>query len=459
MLFGTGVPKFPHMSDDPPAGFSVRELVALEAGGTAIEVVRLAGRPAPSEAASDADRALVDLALRLGGLNQRDAILRAGAVTLGTALSLPAAWSTVAGPSRRTTARGGAGPAEPLIHTDHERFRAHFPELAARLPVAGHHAWIVLPLAVEAEPAGALGVAWTASQPADDETRRVLEIVARLVSQRLRLMEARAREHELAQRLQLSLLPTITAIEGLEIEYRYHPAGAGALAGGDFYDVVDLGAGMTAVVIGDVAGHGVDAAAASGEVRYLTRGMLEHTCDPARVIQLVDTALGRGGRPTTMVTLLCALIRADHDELQMASAGHCPPLLRRAGGAVELAAMQPAPPLGAGLVSAAAGPETTTLPFLAGDLAVFYTDGLVERRSTPIDEMVEAVRAITAEHGSPPVLCSHLEALAGGARGQGDDVALLVVRRESGADCTKAGADLARAGRSPQLVRADSKRV
>jgi serine phosphatase RsbU (regulator of sigma subunit) len=389
--------------------------------------------PAPPCSAARSGRscedALIQLALRLGELNQRDAILRAGASTLASVLVLPAAWSRDVPPSSAAdTSTNTAVPVAPLVYTDHDRLRAHFPALALRLPRDGVDAWGVVRLAVDGDPAGALGVAWTTGEPVGDDTQRLTAVVARLVSQRLRLMEARAREHELAQRLQLSLLPTIAPVEGLEIEYRYHPAGEDALAGGDFYDVVDLEPGLTAVLIGDVAGHGVDAAAASGEVRYLVRGMLEHTRDPARVLELVERALGRGRRAMTMVTLLCAVIDTEREELRMASAGHGPPLVRRAAGGATLAKLEPAPPLGAGLVLTAA-PTTTTTPFRSGDLAVFYTDGLVERRSTPIDEMLEEVLDIVAEHGSATEICSVLEDRAMTPRTHEDDVALLVVQR------------------------------
>jgi hypothetical protein len=375
---------------------------------------------------------LIDLAVRLGEASTRSEMLRLGAATLSATLGRPSAWSsTVGSPTTPSCGDVATGVSEALVPVDRRHLSAHFPGLATRL-VDKDDRFVVLPLVVDAEPAGAIGVVWDGSPSVDDEARDVICTVGRLVSQRLRWMAARAREHELAQQLQLSLLPVIVPIPGFDVEYRYHPAGEGALAGGDFYDVVDLGPGGVAVVIGDVAGHGVEAAAASGEVRYLTRGMLEHTRDPAAVIQLVDKALDRSRRPITMVTLLCALIDTEHDELRIASAGHGAPVLRRAAGAAEVATLVPAPPLGAGLMSGSAPPIVSSVPFRLGDLAVFYTDGLVESRSRPIDEMVELVRAIAAQHGSPRELCTRLEALGAEEDARGDDLALLVVGRRGG---------------------------
>jgi serine phosphatase RsbU (regulator of sigma subunit) len=392
-------------------------------------------RPLLSMVGPDRPRegALVDLALRLGRLDRRDAVLRTGAATLASVLQLPAAWSREV-PVEPAIAAGGATtgePCSPLVFTDHDRLRAYVPTLAMRLPRPGYDAWVVARLVIDGESLGALGFASTAERQLDDDTLALTTVAARLVSQRLRLMEARAREHELAQRLQLSLLPAIAPVEGLEVECRYHPAGADALAGGDFYDVVALDSRLTAVLIGDVAGHGVDAAAASGEVRYLARGMLEHTRDPAQVLQLIERALGRGWRPMTMVTLLCSVIDTERDELRTASAGHGPPFVRGVDGDTTLVRIEPSPPLGAGLVLAAT-PTTTVIPFRGGDVAVFYTDGLVERRATPIDEMLDVVLCLVAAHRSPAALCSALEDLAMTPPGQADDVALLVVRRARG---------------------------
>jgi serine phosphatase RsbU (regulator of sigma subunit) len=390
------------------------------------------GRP---DGAGDSDQVLVRLALELGAASGRREVLQVTRTALGAGLPTSARWA-IAGVGR-TMAGGPPRPSTErrrgdvlTLHTEHDRFVAHAPDLARQLPSAGCTAWLVAPLRDDrsGRPVS-LGVAWTAEEGPGPEAQRFVASLATLVGQALHALEARDRDHELARRLQQSLLPVIPPIAGLAIESHYQPAGAHALAGGDFYDVVDLGDGLTTVLIGDVAGHGVDAAAASGEVRYLARGVLEHTSRPADVLCLVEAALARGAREPTMVTLLCAVMDAASGTLRMASAGHAAPIIRRASGVIVPTTVRPAPPLGAGLVKAERPPLEAVVHFEPGALAVFYTDGLVERRRIPLDTVLEAVEDVVARQPSPAALCAELADFADGDRDHDDDIALLVVQR------------------------------
>jgi serine phosphatase RsbU (regulator of sigma subunit) len=322
-----------------------------------------------------------------------------------------------------------------LVYRDRRRFARHFPDLAAQLPARNDAAWLAVPLLAGSDVLGELGITWVGEGPSG-VAREFLTTLATITAQSLRSIGDTAREHEVAARLQRSLLPRLTPIAGLDIAYRYEPAGTETLAGGDFYDVVDLGPELAAVVIGDVAGHGVEAAAASGEVRNLVRGVLEHTRDPGKVIRLVDDALGRVRRPDTMVTLLCALLDSRAGVLTLASAGHCPPVVRRADGTVEIGAVDPAPPLGARLGVCDGTPSVSRVPFSRGDLVVLYTDGLVERRSVPFDDVLERVKVVVSAQEDPQALCSALAELAASSRDHTDDLALLVVRRRATDDAS-----------------------
>ena len=217
---------------------------------------------------------------------------------------------------------------------------------------------------------------------------------------------------------------------GLEIEGRYRAADLDVRAGGDFYDVFPLGPERTAIIIGDIAGHGRAAAEASRHVRALVHGELARAAGPAEVLVAVEAELLASSVPVTMVTLLCAEIDTGRDLVRMASAGHCWPVLRRASGLVEQLRQPPAPPLGVGLLDPLARrPEHWVVPFHAGDLAVLYTDGLVERRRIPLDAVLGWVQQAVAEHGEPPELCRQLLAVAATERDHDDDIAVLVVRR------------------------------
>ena len=218
-------------------------------------------------------------------------------------------------------------------------------------------------------------------------------------------------------------------VAGLEIEGRYQAADLDVRAGGDFFDVFPLGPERTAVIIGDIAGHGRAAAEASRSVRALVHRELARAAGPADVLTAVEAALVADGA-STMVTLLCAEIDTGQDLVRMASAGHCWPVVRRASGLVEQLRQAPAPPLGVGLLDPAAGrPAEWALPFLAGDLAVLYTDGLVERRRIPLDAVLGWVHDAVAEHGQPDELCRRLLDVAATQRDHHDDVAVLIVRR------------------------------
>ena len=130
-----------------------------------------------------------------------------------------------------------------------------------------------------------------------------------------------------------------------------------------------------------------------------------------------------------MVTLLCALLDARQGVLRMASAGHCPPIVRSASGHVTRVDVDPSPPLGAGLVHPGQAPVETVVPFGAGDVVVLYTDGLVERRHVSIDVVLDAVERVVSRHREPAALCTHLADFAATDRDHDDDLALLVVRR------------------------------
>jgi serine phosphatase RsbU (regulator of sigma subunit) len=232
----------------------------------------------------------------------------------------------------------------------------------------------------------------------------------------------------------LSELARVLPVAGLEIEGHYQAADLDVRAGGDFFDVVPLGPERTAIIIGDIAGHGRAAAEASRSVRALVRQELARAAGPADVLTAVEAELVADGASATMVTLLCAEIDTGQDIVRMASAGHCWPVIRRASGLVEQFRQPPAPPLGVGLLDPATGrPDEWTGPFLAGDLAVLYTDGLVERRRISLDAVLGWVQDAVAEHGEPYELCRQLLTVAATERDHDDDIAVLVVRRAIGA--------------------------
>ncbi|MER7725166.1 SpoIIE family protein phosphatase [Streptomyces sp. NPDC096323] len=242
-------------------------------------------------------------------------------------------------------------------------------------------------------------------------------------AERLRASESRHRET--AVTLQRSLLPQeLEQPDDLRIAATYQPGGTDAAVGGDWYDVITLGAGRTALVIGDVMGRGVRAAAVMGQLRTAVRAYARLDLPPHEVLQLLD---GLAAEIDASQIATCAYAVHDPNEglLVHASAGHLPILVRDEDGTVRRAAEPTGPPLGTGGWIHTSG--TIALP--PGSTAVLYTDGLVERRSEDIDEGVAALeRALSGAKGSPQVVCDRLIRSLNVTAEHDDDVAVLVVQ-------------------------------
>ncbi|MDP9950889.1 anti-sigma regulatory factor (Ser/Thr protein kinase) [Streptomyces sp. DSM 41269] len=250
-------------------------------------------------------------------------------------------------------------------------------------------------------------------------------------AERLRTSERRHRET--AVTLQRSLLPQeLEQPDDLRIAATYQPGGTDAAVGGDWYDVITLGAGRTALVIGDVMGRGVRAAAVMGQLRTAVRAYARLDLPPHEVIQLLDV-LAAEIDASQIATCVYAVHDPNEEQLVYASAGHLPILVADEGGTVHRAADPTGPPLGTGGWVHTSG--TIALP--PGSTAVLYTDGLVERRSEDIDEGVASLaRALSGARGTPQVVCDRLIRSLGVTAEHDDDVAVLVVQHpaRTGAD-------------------------
>ncbi|MFD3521781.1 SpoIIE family protein phosphatase [Streptomyces sp. NPDC058653] len=242
-------------------------------------------------------------------------------------------------------------------------------------------------------------------------------------AERLRASERRLRETAVA--LQRSLLPQeLEQPDDLRVAATYQPGGTDAAVGGDWYDVITLGAGRTALVIGDVMGRGVRAAAVMGQLRTAVRAYARLDLPPHEVLQLLD---GLAAEIDASQIATCAYAVHDPNEgrLVYASAGHLPILVRAEDGTVARAADPTGPPLGTGGWIHTSG----SIELAPGSTAVLYTDGLVERRSEDIDEGVASLeRALAGAKGSPQVVCDRLIRAMGVTAEHDDDVAVLVLQ-------------------------------
>ncbi|MDA0166534.1 SpoIIE family protein phosphatase [Solirubrobacter ginsenosidimutans] len=234
--------------------------------------------------------------------------------------------------------------------------------------------------------------------------------------------EAAGRERAIADELQHSLLPPMDFDpDQLEVATFYQPGVADTQVGGDWYDVIEVGAGRTALVIGDVMGRGVRAAAVMGQLRAAVRAYARLDLPPADVLEYLDGVVRELGE-VQIVTCIYAIFDPRDRTLMYANAGHLPPLLAVPGAGVRRLTGAAGPPLGAGPLTLEE--EQVALP--VGSLLALYTDGLVERRTRNLDIGIDELAALLGHvEGSiadiPGVL---VHALA--PEGSDDDVAVLV---------------------------------
>lgn len=238
-----------------------------------------------------------------------------------------------------------------------------------------------------------------------------------------RLRDRERRQRETAVTLQHSLLPQeLEQPDDLQVGAVYQPGGAETAVGGDWYDVITLGGGRTALVIGDVMGRGVRAATVMGQLRTAVRAYARLDLPPHEVLQLLD-GIARSIDSTQIATCLYAVHDPGEGGLSFASAGHPPLVIRDADGHVSRIKEQAGPPLGTG-----DWPHTSGfVPLAAGSTAVLYTDGLVERRDEDIDEGLRALEvAVEDAQGAPSAVCDRLLRTMGISQDHDDDVAVLV---------------------------------
>ena len=229
-------------------------------------------------------------------------------------------------------------------------------------------------------------------------------------------------DHEIAVTLQRSQL-TVPAVEipGITWSARYR-SGSPGVAGGDWYDVIALERGRVAVVIGDIVGKGVQAAAAMGQLRSATRALANRVDDPGPLLEALDDYVRATGQGL-FSSLALVVLDAGAGTARLAVAGHPPPLLCTQDKQASLIEIGRGPLLGVD-----AERSTATLPVGAGDLLVLYTDGLIERRDRSLSDGLELlVATVQAGIMEPSQLCrSVMDELADETAA--DDIAIVAVQ-------------------------------
>ena len=240
-----------------------------------------------------------------------------------------------------------------------------------------------------------------------------------------------AEEHRLALRLQQAIMPPDeepVAASGIDVAVRYRPVGEGHLVGGDWYDTLLLPSKDVLLVVGDVAGHGIDAVTGMVAARNSLRGLAITGAGPAELIRMLNGVVC-DLTPGVVGTVVCGLYNPDTHVLRWARAGHLPPVLIRDGTAREL-------PLPGGVllgIDPDAGYEEATEPLRPGDTLLLFTDGLIERRGQSImdvlSEFVATLGPVSGPGGQQLTAAAQADQiLANAASDTEDDACLVAVR-------------------------------
>ncbi|WP_344427671.1 GAF domain-containing SpoIIE family protein phosphatase, partial [Amycolatopsis minnesotensis] len=286
-----------------------------------------------------------------------------------------------------------------------------------------------VPLLAGDDLVGVLHVGSMTRREFTDTDTELLEMVATRLALAVQLEDA-ASDRAAATALQRDLLPAhLPTIGELEFAARYVP-GTSTGVGGDWYDQFELPGGRLGIVIGDVAGNGLGAAIVMGRLRSALRAYALDYHDPADVLTKLDRK-ARHFETGVMTTVGYGVLDPKHDQITVSLAGHLPPVLAHPAGTAEIVTVDPDPPIGLPLTVRERRSTTIALPL--GALLCWYTDGLVERRGSSIDEgLHKLTTTITA--GQPERVCAKVMTELVGRNPVPDDIAILIMRRRTGQD-------------------------
>ncbi len=309
-------------------------------------------------------------------------------------------------------------------------WRAQDPERARRILDSGLHSLITVPLQARGVVLGMVNF-WRGERDAfEEEDLAFAEELAARAAVAIDNARRYTREHALAVTLQRSLLPrSLPEQSAVEVAHRYLPARAGV--GGDWFDVIPLPGARVALVVGDVVGHGLHAAATMGRLRTAVRTFASLDLPPDELIRHLDEFVtrvdneGSDGEGITGATCLYAVYDPVAGLCSLARSGHPEPALVHPDGTVEQLPVPVSPPLGLG---GGLPFEKADFTLSEGSRLVLYTDGLIEDRNRDIDTGLAKLHdALTGPGRTPEETChAVLDALLP-AR-PSDDIALLVAQ-------------------------------
>ena len=320
-----------------------------------------------------------------------------------------------------------------VVQDRQARFFESRSEVVSRFPAAADlmrhgdskaQAWATVPIFGDGKVAlGVWQMVWDRPHHASRDERALMLTFAGLAGQALQRIKAQQAELELADAVQRRMLPReVASFPDLDIATKYLPSRADWRICGDFYDVVDLPEGRVGLLVGDVQGHGVEAAAAMGQIRAAFRAYASNQSDPGVVLGETNRLLTDTGEIVFATCGYLVLERAT-GTMQAAWAGQPPAILAGPDG-YEVWGPETGPPLGV-------LPDTvypvTTRTLKPGTALLLCTDGLVESTEVFMEAGLDKVGAALVEHYEDPETAARVLADMAPA-GRGDDIALLIAR-------------------------------
>lgn len=272
------------------------------------------------------------------------------------------------------------------------------------------------------------GVAYLPVTLDNDEVVGIAAVVDDITEQKRhvdQLQRQYRHERDIAVRLQEGLTPkNLPAPSGYDVAARYLAGSQGLRIGGDWYDLIELSSDRYAFVIGDVVGHGLDAALAMVQIRHALAGLSHAVARPVEVLERLDEyATEREDR--YVATLVYGLLQPSTGRIELISAGHPPPLIVTASGRIRRVTDGRGTPIGVTVGTR----EAATILLESGESLLLYTDGVLEDRGTSVDVGLDRLASAVAVPSRQAADIAAAVVAAAPGEDQVDDIALLVIRR------------------------------
>ena len=276
---------------------------------------------------------------------------------------------------------------------------------------------------------GALGLGWPSPREISTADAALIMQVAAIISRAVARISVAEREHQIAMSLQERLLSLGVTSPSAAVSAVYQPAGEIMRVGGDWYTATPLGVKRIGISAGDVVGHGLPAATVMSQLRSALGAAALATNDPAAVIDLLDR-YAQTLDDAAFATVAYAIIDTAAGTVSYACAGHPYPLVVGPEGTVTWLHDGRRPPLAVRSFKPPSGAPTGGVALPPGSLFLLYTDGLIERRSEPLEKGFARLTAAAASCAKLPASQACRDIISQMTPGQGyaDDVAIIAVR-------------------------------